>query len=138
MVTKKTLALCLLAAFACGAAAGGAYGAYRGFRAGFELVLNQALEKDAREVSTRVEVLRSIRKDGAQPVIRKLETGLDDLLVTFDPDEPFTGLERRTVVALRKAIADAKDYRAAFPWPDAANNPRAKMVGSLFARDPYK
>jgi hypothetical protein len=125
-------------AFACGAAAGGAYGAYRGFRAGFELVLNQALEKDAREVSTRVEVLRNIRKDGSQPAIRRLEAGLDDLLVTFDPDEPFTGLEPRTVAALRKAIADARDYRSAFPWPDPENNFRAKMVRSLFARDLYK
>jgi hypothetical protein len=138
MVTKKVLVLCVLGAFACGAAAGGAYGVYRGFRAGVELVLNQALEKDAREVSARIAVLRDLRKDGIQLALRKLETGLDDTLVTFDPDVPFSGLEPRTIAALRKAIADAKDYRAVFPWPDAENNFRAKMVRSLFARDLYK
>ena len=135
MVTRKALVLSLLAAFVCGAAAGGAYGAYRGFNAGFTLLLNQALAKDAREVSSRVEVLLNLRKD-PQAAIRKLENGLDDLLVTFDPDEPYARLEPATVAAIRKAIEGAKEYRGSFPWTD--KNPREKMVRSLFARDLYK
>jgi hypothetical protein len=136
MVTKRTFVVCLLAAFVCGAAAGGAYGAYRGFNAGFTLLLNEALEKDAREVSKRVEILLNLRKEGAEVAVRKLENGLDDLLVIFDPDQPYPGLEPTTLDAIRKAIESAKEYRASFPW--TGKNPREKMVRSLFARDLYK
>jgi hypothetical protein len=133
---KRTILLALTAFF-IGGAAGLAIGGLRGFDRGAALVLDSALAKDARDVESRIAILGHLRAGEQKPAIEKLETGLDDLLVGFDPAEPYLGLDPRTTDAMRKAIEQAKAYRAAHPWADE-NGMRAKMVKSLFARDLYR
>ena len=135
-MSKKSMLLALTAFFV-GGAAGLAVGGMRGFDRGAELILNSALEKDARDVSSRIAVLNHIRANEPVPAIEKLETGLDDLLIGFDPQEPYLGVEPQVAGAMRKAIDEAKAYRAKHPWPDE-NAMRAKMVRAMFAKDLYR
>ena len=138
MVTRKVLFISLIVAFSVGCVAGLATGGFRGFRAGMALILNGALVKDAREVEARIAILRHLRTGDREQAIEKLEVGLDDILIGFDPAEPYPGLDGHTVTALRKAIDEARVYRAAHPWPSKQNHLRAEMVRNLFARDLYK
>jgi hypothetical protein len=96
------------------------------------------LAKDAREIGARIATLNHLWLGERAQAIEKLEAGLDDILVGFDPDEPYRGLDGQTVAALAKAIDAAKAYRAAHPWPPTEKHVRAKMVRNLFARDLYK
>jgi hypothetical protein len=133
---KKTLLLAFTAFFA-GGAAGFAAGGLRGFDKGMALILNGALAKDARDISTRIAILGHVRAGEQKPAIEKLETGLDDLLIGFDPAEPYPGLEPQTAGALRKAIDEAKAYRQAHPWAEEKSM-RANMVRAMFAKDLYR
>ena len=133
MIGKKLALVSMLVAFLFGLAGGLAVG----YRAGGAAILNSALAKDARDVTARIAILGHVRAGEQKQAIEKLETGLDDLLIGFDPDQPYGGLEGATVAALRKAIDDAKAYRAKHPWAEQKNM-RADMVRSLFSRDPYR
>jgi hypothetical protein len=133
MIGKKLLLASMLGAFVFGAAGGLAIG----HRAGSAAILNEALAKDARDVVARIAILGHVRSGEQKPAIEKLETGLDDLLIGFDPQPPYQGLEGSTVAALRKAIDEAKAYRAKHPWGEQKNM-RADMVRSLFSRDLYR
>ncbi|MGH8703078.1 MAG: hypothetical protein ACREVR_18145, partial [Burkholderiales bacterium] len=112
--------------------------AFGGYRWGFAVVLESALVKDAREIGARIATLNHLWLGEREQAIAKLEGGLDDILVGFDPEEPYPGLDGQTVAALAKAIDAAKAYRAAHPWPSTQRHPRAEMVRNLFARDLYK
>ena len=133
MIGKKLLLVSTLVAFLFGLAGGLAVG----YRAGSAAILNGALVKDARDVSARIAILGHVRSGEQKQAIERLEAGLDDLLIGFDPDQPYAGLEGATVAALRKAIDDAKAYRAKYPWAEQKNM-RADMVRSLFSRDLYR
>ena len=133
MIGKKLLFVSMLAAFVFGVAGGLAIG----YRAGTAAILNDALVKDARDISTRISILGHMRSGEQKQAIEKLEAGMDDLLIGFDPAQPYPGLEGATVTALRKAIDDARAYRAKHPWPEQKNM-RADMVRSLFSREVYK
>lgn len=137
MITRKSFFLSVIVAFSVGCGAGVAIGGYAGLRAGMASILNSALVKDAREVGARIVILRDLRAGARKQAIDKLETGLDDILIGFDPAEPYSGLEVQTIAALRKAIDEAKAYRAAHPWALKQKDLRADMVRNLFARDPY-
>ena len=138
MVTRRTFLVSLSVAFLAGGLAGLAIGAFGGYRSGMALVLDSALAKDAREIGARIATLNHLWLGERQQAIAKLEGGLDDILVGFDPEEPYTGLDGQTVAALAKAIDAAKTYRAAHPWPSTERHVRAEMVRNLFARDLYK
>ena len=73
-----------------------------------------------------------------EQAIQKLEGELDAILVGFDPDQPYAGLDQATVATLAKAIGQAKAFRVAHPWPSTEKHPRAEMVRNLFARDRYR
>jgi len=138
MVTRKTFLVSLGVAFFVGGVTGVAAGAFGGYRWGFAAVLDSALAKDAREIGVRIATLNPLWLGERTQAIAKLEGGLDDILVGFHPDEPYSGLDGHTVAALAKAIDAAKAYRAAHPWPSTERHPRAEIVRNLFARDPYK
>ncbi len=138
MVARKTFFIGLIAVFLAGSLAGLAAGAFGGYRAGMGLILNDALAKDAREVGARIATLDLLWAGQREQAIQKLEGGLDDILVGFDPDQPYGGLDQATVATLAKAIGQAKAYRTAHPWPSTEKHPRAEMVRSLFARDRYR
>ena len=132
-MTTNPLLIRLLIALLAGTA-GGALGNWFGFQRGFNLVLNEALVGDAREVTSRVENLQELRAGRQEKAVAGLETRMDDVLITFDT--PYTGLKPHTVSELRKAIASAKAYRAQYPHA-RKDEMRARMVASLFERDPY-
>lgn len=138
MVTRRAFLVSLAVAFLAGGLAGLAAGAFGGHRWGVALVLDSALVKDAREIGARIATLNHLWLGEREQAIAKLEGGLDDILVGFDPEEPYPGLDGQTVAALAKAIDAAKAYRAAHPWPSTERHPRAEMVRKLFARDLYK
>lgn len=138
MVTRRTFLVGLAIAFLAGGLVGLAAGAFGGSRWGMALVLNGALVKDAREIGARIATLNHLWLGEREQAIAKLEGGLDDILVGFDPDEPYSGLDEQTVAALAKAINAAKTYRVAHPWPPTNKHPRAEMVRNLFTRDRYK
>jgi len=138
MVTRRTFLVSLSVAFLTGSLTGLATGAFGGYRSGMALVLDSALAKDAREIGARIATLNHLWLEERAQAIEKLEAGLDDILVGFDPDEPYRGLGAQTVAALAKAIDAAKVYRAAHPWPSTEKHVRAEMVRNLFARDLYK
>lgn len=138
MVTRRAFLVSLGAAFLVGGLIGLAAGAFGGYRWGVALVLDSALGKDAREIGARVATLNHLWLGERAQAIAKLEGGLDDILVGFDPEEPYRGLDGSTVAALAQAIVTAKAYRAAHPWSSTERHPRAEMVRNLFARDLYK
>jgi hypothetical protein len=138
MSTRTTFFVCLIAAFLAGSLAGLATGAFAGYRSGTASILNSALVKDAREVGVRVATLDHLWLGDSVQAITRLEAGLDDILVGFDPDEPYSGLDQATVAALSKAIEQAKAYRVAHPWPSTDKHVRSAMVRNLFARGLYK
>jgi len=138
MVTRRAFLVSLSAAFLAGGLTGLAAGAFGGYRWGAAVVLDSALVKDAREIGARIATLNHLWLGEREQAIAKLEGGLDDILVGFDPEAPYNGLDGQTAAALAKAIDTAKAYRAAHPWASTERHPRAEMVRNLFARDLYK
>lgn len=136
MMSRAQILLALIA-FIVGTAAGLAFGGLRGFDRGAALILNGALQKDARDVSSRIAILGHVRAGEQKQAIEKLEAGLDDLLIAFDPSQPYPGLDAQTTGAVRKAIEEAKVYRTKHPWT-GEKNMRADMVRALFAKDLYR
>src|SRR5687767_9618676 len=99
----------LAVAFLAGSAVGVTLGVQRGFRSGMSLILNEALSRDAHEVGSRIATLKQLREGKQNQALEGLEAGLNDTLITFDPAQPYPGLKEQTVVALRKAIDEAKE-----------------------------
>lgn len=133
MLTKRELVVAAVA-LAAGGAAGTAAGGGTGFKTGMAVVLNQALVKDARDVTTRIELLGHIRAGRKAEAVELVETGMDDLLIGFDPDTEYPGLDARTRGEMDKAIGAAKEYRKTHPWPEGPKGFRGAMVKSLFER----
>ena len=136
MVSKSKVYIGVISSFFVGCILGLAIGGYQGFGAGTLLVINGALSKDAREVEIRIEVLNHLQASEQEQAIALIETGLADILIGFDPVEPYTGLNEQTVVALRSAINEAKKYR--LNHPRQKRDFRDEMVENLFARELYR
>ena len=128
----------LFLVFLAGCAAGTATGAYGGFRHGMAFILNECLSRDAREVGSRITILRHLRAGEQDQAVEKIEVGLNDILIGFDPDQPYANLKGQTVVALRNAIEQAEKYRSVYPRPANQRDFRDEMVQNLFSREPYK
>ena len=136
MVSTRKVYVGIASAFLAGCAIGLAVGGHQGFRFGTSFIINEALTKDAREVEARIAILRHLRAGERDQAIEKLETGLADTLIGFDPAEPYNGLNGQTIAALKKAIDESKEYRSTHPRQQKTF--RDKMVDSLFARELYK
>lgn len=135
MTTKKLVLFGFLIALIAGSAGAG-FGVWFGFQKGFNMVLNEALIGDARDVTSRVESLKELRSGHKDKAIAGLETRMDDVLISFDMETPYNGLKPHTSAELRKAIEAAKAYRAKHPHAKK-DDMRARMVAALFARAPY-
>ena len=62
---------------------------------------------------------------------------MDDVLVPFDPMQPYAGLEDRTIAEINRALLEARIYRERNPRK--SNRPQVdKMVGALLARGAYQ
>jgi hypothetical protein len=125
--------LLLLAGAIVGAAAGG----YGGLRYGSASILNECLQLDARDVQKSVVTLKHLRAGERDQAVELLEARMDDALIPFDPDQPYPGLEERTIAEINNALRQAKDYRSANPRK--SNRPHVDaMVGNLLSRGTYK
>jgi hypothetical protein len=125
------------AALVAGIAAGWPAGWYFGFSAGRNDILKEWVYNDAKDVQAQLAVLKALRQKNAPQAIELLETRLDDQLVQFNPQEPYSFLTAREKTELRKTVLEAKDHRAAFPR-ESKRKFVDDMVHSLFARDLYK
>ena len=137
MAGRRGWIIGVVVAFLVGGVTGIAVGGLRGYQTGLSFVLNECLSKDAREVVARVAVLGHLRAGRQDQAAEALEAGMDDILVAFDPVEPYPGLTAQTTAALGKAIAEAKAYRSSHPRQSRAHA-RDEMVRNLFARELYK
>ena len=137
MADKRKFLLGLGLVFLAGGVVGLAIGGYGGFRLGRSGIIDECLYKDARDVQTRVVILKHLRAGKTGQGIELLEAQLDDALILFDPWEPYPRLTNRTISAINKAIRESKEYRSANPRQ--SNRPHVdKMVTNVFAQEPYK
>jgi hypothetical protein len=121
-----------------GAVLGIAAGGYGGWRyANTAGVLNECLYADARQVQTSVAALKLLRVGERALAVEALEAGMDDVLVPFDPAQPYAGLEERTIAEINRALLEARVYRDRNPRK--SNRPQVdKMVGTLLTRGAYQ
>jgi hypothetical protein len=136
MVNQRKVLIGIISSFIVGCVIGLVVGGHQGFRYGTSAVVREALAKDAREVKARIATLRHLRVGEQDQALETLETGLSDLLIGFDPAEPYAGLDAQTVAALKEAIDEARKYRSEHPRPQ--KDFRDKMVDDLFARNLYE
>ena len=71
-------------------------------------VLLQCLYADARQVQTSVAALKLLRVGEQALAVEALEAGMDDVLVPFDPMQPYAGLEERTIAEINRALLEAR------------------------------
>jgi hypothetical protein len=130
---KKRLLLSIVLSLAAGVI----IGAYGGFRLGKSPVLNNALQKNAKDVQAHVAALKHVREGRADKALEVIEADLDDDLVLFDPWESYGPVNDQTNAEIRKAIGQARDYRAAYPRK--SNRPHVDaMVGSVLKKEAFK
>lgn len=126
-MTAKVLLLVL------GVLLGAAGGGYYGVRSGHASILNECLDKDARDVQSSVVTLRHLRAGERDRALEVLEANMDDALIPFDPQTPYDGLSDRTAGQIDKALREARDYRVAHPRKSTRPHVDA-MVGNLLSR----
>lgn len=116
---------------------GGVAGFAAGWYGGFEMTSthygNEWLYEQARDVESRISVLRALRSGQRGVAADRLEAELDDDLVGIRPD-PRIG--RRTVDEINKAIAEVRAYRSEYPY--TASRPQiGRMVEEVLSGAPY-
>lgn len=116
-----------------GAIVGIAAGGYGGWRYASAGILNRCLYADARQIQTSVAALKLLRAGDRPLAVEALEAGMDDILVPFDPAQPYSGLEARTLAEIDRALLEAKNYRVAHPRKSSRPHVDA-MVGNLLSR----
>ena len=126
-MTAKVLLLVL------GVLLGAAAGGYYGVRSGHASILNECLDKDARDVQSSVVTLRHLRAGERERALEVLEARMDDALIPFDPATPYPGLTGDTTGEIDKALREVRDYRAAHPRKSSRPHVDA-MVGNLLSR----
>jgi hypothetical protein len=124
----------LLLGIALSLVAGLVIGGYGGFRLGKSSVLNNVLQKDAREVQSHVSTLKYLRDGQTDKAIEVIEAGLDDDLVLFDPEEPYEMITDRTKAEIKQALQQARGYRAAYPRKSSRSYVDT-MVGNVLEKE---
>jgi len=133
--SKSLLGLALM--FLVGAIVGLVIGGYGGARFGMSFILDESLYKDARDVQSQIVTLRHLRAGETDQAIEVLEAHLDDDLIIFDPEEPYTGITDQAISEINKAIHESREYRSANPRK--SNRPHVDtMVDNVFKRNPQK
>ncbi len=137
MESRSKLLLGLDLVFLVGAIVGLVIGGYGGARFGMSFVLDESLYKDARDVQSQVVTLKHLRAGETDRAIEALEAHLDDDLIIFDPEEPYTGITDQAISEINKAIHESREYRSANPRK--SNRPHVDtMVANVLRRKPQK
>ena len=110
-------------------------GGYGGAQLTATFLLNQALDKDARDVQKQVKALRNLQAGDQQVAMEILESRLDDDLILFDPQKPYEGLNDDTKARISNAIVMAKEYRGEYPR-QSKRRMVDEMVNNLFNKYP--
>ena len=113
------------------ALAGFLIGGYGGSQLTASFLLNQNLEKDARDVQSQVKILRYMQSGESLQAMELMESRLNRDLVLFDPRKPYEGLTEKTQAGIDTAIQAAKAYRQEYPR-DSKNTVDDTMVENLF------
>jgi hypothetical protein len=108
-------------------------GGYVGARLGMSFILNNSLYKNASDVQWQVDTLRQLRAGEMAQAMESIESHLDDDLILFDPEKPYADITDRVATGIDKAIATARDYRAAYPRTSDRPHVDA-MVTNLFSK----
>ncbi len=116
-----------------GSAIGFIVGGYTGSQFGMGLILNSTLSKDAIEIQGQLSALRELRTGDTAAAVLRLEAGIDDALVLFDPAEPYPGLREDTEATVSNAIRAAWEYRREFD-PASERAHVDAMVDALFRK----
>ena len=116
-----------------GSAIGFLVGGYTGSQFGMGLILNSSLSKDGLEIQRQLSALRELRRGEVDAAIARLEDGIDDTLVIFDPADPYPGLRDDTIATIDTAIRAAWQYRRDFDPPARREHVEA-MVDALFRK----
>jgi hypothetical protein len=133
--SKSLLGFALV--FFMGAIVGLVIGGYGGARYGMSFVLDECLYRDAGGVQSQVVILRHLRAGEIDQAIEVLEARLDDDLIIFDPDEPYTGISDQAISEINKAIQVSREYRSANPRK--SNRPHVDtMVGNILRQETQK
>lgn len=86
-----------------------------GFQKGSAFAIDMAIGKDARLVQSHLQTLEHLRAGEIEKSIELLESGLDDQLILFAPEEAYTGLSESSKAEVKHAIHEASKYRKQYP-----------------------
>lgn len=123
----------LVLAFLAGTAAGLGLGVYGGVYFTLSHFGSEWLSAQAKDIHSRVVMLRHLRAGETAQAIELAEARLSDWLIAIQPDERITD---RTVSDINKAIDESREYRKAHPRKSRTS--ADKMVENLFQQEPYK
>ena len=108
-------------------------GGYTGTEFGISIISNGTLNKDAADVETHISVLRQLRQQETGDAIEQVEAYIDDALIIFDPNKPYSGLKPGTIERINAAIKTAHNYRTEFPRQSNRSHVDV-MVKNLFQK----
>ncbi|MDJ0778032.1 MAG: hypothetical protein QNJ85_09230 [Gammaproteobacteria bacterium] len=114
-----------------GSSIGFLVGGYSGSQFGMGVILNSTLSKDGLEIQRQLSALRELRAGDIDAAVARLEDGIEDTLVIFDPAEPYPGLRDDTIATVENAIRAAWEYRREFD-PPVRREQVNTMVEALF------
>lgn len=97
------------------ALAGFLVGGYGGSQLAARYLLNQALDRDARDIRQQVRILEHMQVGDTGKARDMLEARLDDNLVILDPVKPYEGVTKLTKTRIQEAIKEVRAYRQQFP-----------------------
>jgi hypothetical protein len=91
---------------------GGIVGAYIAYRVTTQLAGDSWMLELATSAQFKTNVLRGLRENDKEGAIKDLEAQLDSRIISLNADGSYSDITNR---AVRRAILQAKDYRAKYP-----------------------
>lgn len=91
---------------------GGIVGAYIAYRVTIQSVSDSWMQELATSTQFNANVLRGLRANDKEGAIKDLEAQLDSRIIFLNADGSYSDV---TNSAVRRAILEAKDYRAKYP-----------------------
>lgn len=128
MTASRTRYLVFLLLFLLGGISGLIAGAYVGGKYGMGSVIDNVMDRDARDVRSLVGALRDLQDGDHQQAIDTIQGLVNDHLIVLDEDPPYPGIEERTRARVQDAFEDYAAYRS--DYPRAVPLPTDPMVES--------